>query len=251
MLAEALEACWLRLSKPKIKNIHLFFNNHKSKQGKFVTLNFNFLRNRKTTYLEMKKVKNTAAFIAIILLSMNVISQTEIEEELSLESGTIENQFDYMIEKSNKYQDYKVIKKTWLYTLKSSVSDSLNQVHNKLSVTEQTVTAQNDEIESLESRLKEINNSLSAVEVEKNSIDFFGNKIDKPTYKGIMWSIIGGLLACLLFFIFKFFRSNVITRETKKVLSETQDNFEAYKKRSLEREQKIKRELQDQLNKHS
>ncbi len=198
----------------------------------------------------MQNVKKFTTFIVILLFTANVFSQDE-NIELSLDSGTIENQFDYVIEKSNKYQDYKVIKKTWLYTLKSNVSDSLKQVHNKLTITEQTVNKQNDQIASLNSGLKEINNNLKAVEEEKNSIDFFGNKIDKPTYKGIMWSIIGGLLACLLFFIFKFFRSNVTTRETKKLLLQTQDNFEAYKKRSLEREQKIKRELQDELNKHS
>ena len=41
---------------------------------------------------------------------------TEDEEKPSLNTGTIEQQFDFMVDKSSNYEDYKVIKKSWVYT---------------------------------------------------------------------------------------------------------------------------------------
>ena len=78
----------------------------------------------------------------------------------------------------------------------------------------------------------------------------FGMQMSKANYNVLMWSIIGGLFALLLFFIFKFKNSNSITRNTKKSLSEIEEEFEQHRKIALEREQKVRRQLQDEINKH-
>lgn len=192
--------------------------------------------------------KTTTLLLALLLFSGSIIAQAEAEK-LSLDSGTIENQFDYVINESNPYQDYKVIKLVWMKKLKSHVADSLNNVRKELKETQGVVSAQNAEIENLQADLKKINDSLQEVENEKESIGFLGKATNKQTYKIIMGLIIASLLSCLLFFIFKFFRSNMVTTETNKALADTQASFEEFKKRSLIKEQKLKRELQDELNK--
>ena len=73
--------------------------------------------------------------------------------------------------------------------------------------------------------------------------------MSKAGYNVLMWSIIAGLLILLLFFIFKFKNSNAITRQAKFALAETEEEFEEHRKRALEREQKVMRRLQDELNK--
>ncbi|GAL80099.1 hypothetical protein JCM19274_3669 [Algibacter lectus] len=77
----------------------------------------------------------------------------------------------------------------------------------------------------------------------------FGLQMSKSSYNVLMWSIIGGLLAFLLFFIYKFNNSNAITRAAKKSLAETEEEFEEHRKTALEREQKVRRQLQDEINK--
>lgn len=64
-----------------------------------------------------------------------------------------------------------------------------------------------------------------------------------------MWSIIGGLFVLLLFFIYKFKNSNAVTKQAKKSLEETEEEFEEHRKIALEREQKVRRQLQDEINK--
>ena len=84
---------------------------------------------------------------------------------------------------------------------------------------------------------------------EKDSISFFGAALTKGSYNTIIWGIIGVLLALLGFFIFKFKNSNTITLQAQKALSETEAEFEDHRRRALEREQKVMRKLQDEINK--
>ena len=73
--------------------------------------------------------------------------------------------------------------------------------------------------------------------------------MSKPTYKLIVWSFVGVLIVLLSFFIFKFKNSNVLTLEAKKALAEMEEEFENHRRRALEREQKVMRKLQDEINK--
>jgi hypothetical protein len=80
-------------------------------------------------------------------------------------------------------------------------------------------------------------------------MSLFGMLMSKSGYNILMWSIIGGLLAFLLFFIYKYKNSNAITRDANKSLAEIEEEFEEHRKIALEREQKVRRQLQDELNK--
>jgi len=188
--------------------------------------------------------------LLVFLLSVNLFfAQNQTKQKLSLNSGTIDNQFEYVITKSNRYQDYKVVKKTWLYALKAHTLDSLKAIHKQLDETKLIVDNQNEEIQELKTNLDNTKSTLTQTNKEKDSMSLFGMLISKPGYNALMWSIIGGLFALLLFFIFKFKNSNAITRQAKLSLSETEEEFEEHRKRALEREQKVMRRLQDEINK--
>jgi len=127
--------------------------------------------------------------------------------------------------------------------------DSLKAVHQQLSNTKQIVANQSKEIDVLKTNLAETESTLTTTNLEKDSMSLFGIQMSKTGYNVLLWSIIGGLLAFLLFFIFKFKNSNTITRNAKRLLAETEEEFEEHRKRALEREQKVMRRLQDELNK--
>lgn len=199
------------------------------------------------------KFLTKVSVILLVTLSFQTIkaqTETETEEKLSLNSGTIDNQFEYLIQKSGKYQDYKVVKRTWLFTLKAHVTDTLKAVHKDLSDTQAVVKKQADEIASLKSNLENTKSTLNATNDEKDNISLFGVQTSKASYKVLMWSIIGGLFALLLLFIYKFKGSNSSTREAKHKLEEVETEFEEHRRTALEREQKVRRQLQDELNKH-
>ena len=200
----------------------------------------------------MKFLTKLTVILLVTLNSPSIFAQTDDDEEekLSLNEGTIDNQFEFVIRRSNSWQEYKTVKKTWLYTLKAHTLDSLKAVHKNLTDTQAVVTKQADEIESLKSNLSNTESTLNATNDEKDNISLFGIQTDKASYKVLMWAIIGGLLALLLFFIYKFKGSNSATREAKFKLTEVETEFEEHRRNALEREQKVRRQLQDELNKH-
>ena len=200
----------------------------------------------------MKVLKLIFISFFFLLISFSAISQTDQKDEPkpSLNSGTIENQFNYLYKKSGSYQEYKVVKKVQFHKIKANVLDSLKLLKNELSETKNLVDIQNSEINNLKTDLKTTNDNLTNVTKEKDSIKFLGIPLTKSAYNGLLWSLIIGLILLLVLFIFKFKNSNTITKQANLSLVETEEEFDTFRARSLEREQKIRRELQDEINKH-
>ena len=201
--------------------------------------------------LEMKLFRSFVAVTLILFISPTLFAQTETDDEPkpSLDGGTLESQFDYLYRRSSSYQEYKVVKKTNYQKIKANVLDSMQVLKKDLSDTKKLVEVQANEIKSLKEDLQTTNDNLTAVTKEKDNIKFLGMPMTKSSYNSLLWTIIFSLVALLLFFIFRFRSSNAITTQAQGLLADTEKEFEAYKAKALEREQKVRRELQDELNK--
>ena len=193
--------------------------------------------------------------ISLFCTTINAQTEnTEEEDKLSLNSGTIDNQFEYILRKSGNFkgtngQPYEAVKRSMFITLRAHTKDSLKTVHKNLTETQAIVNSQAKEISTLKISLSNTQDTLNQTNVEKDSMSLFGIQMSKSGYNVLMWSIIGALLALLLLFIYKFKNSNTITKDANKALTEIEEEFEEHRKIALEREQKVRRQLQDELNK--
>lgn len=197
----------------------------------------------------------------LLLLSFFVVTcltaysqETDEDDTLSLDSGTIDSQFEYVFRKSGNFkgtngQRYEAVKQVWLLQLKANVLDSLRTTYEEVDNLEATVANQAKEIGDLKSKLGDTQSTLNQTNEEKNNMSLLGMQTSKANYNVIMWSIIAILTAFLLFFIYKFKSSNAITKQAKKSLAETEEEFEEHRRIALEREQKVRRQLQDEINK--
>ena len=201
----------------------------------------------------MKIRKYLLACLFFLMATSLIYSQEEQDNtpKPSLDNGTIESQFDYLYRKSSSYQEYKVVKQTFYYKIKNNVLDSLKVLKNELASTKQLVETQNIEVNELKGALKTTNDNLTTVTMEKDNIKLLGIPLTKSSYNTILWSIITGLVLFLLFFIYRFKNSNSVTKQANKSLAEIEEEFFAFKTIALEREQKVRRELQDEINKKS
>lgn len=201
----------------------------------------------------MHSIKTLTVVLFSLLLFSNVKAQETPndtdEDKLSLTEGTIENQFEYVIQKSFNYQDYKNVKKSWLYDLKAHTLDSLKAIQNELTNTQKSVDSLVQEIASLKTNLSDTKSNLETTNEEKDNMALFGIPISKSNYSIIMWSIIGILFVLVLLFIYKYRNSNSVTKQSQKTLSDTELEFEEHRRNALEREQIVRRQLQDELNK--
>jgi len=195
-------------------------------------------------------------FIVMALLSFNLhfAQETEEDDNLSLDQGPISSQFEYVSKKSGNYRAdgvrYEVVKELNLEKLRQNVLDSINAINKKVNELNGTITGHVETIGSLNKKLEETTNKLVEVTEEKDSMSFLGIMVSKGTYNFILWTIIVALLLFLLFFIYKFRNSNILTQEAKSTLAEVETEYEDHRRRALEREQKISRQLQDEINKH-
>ncbi|SDQ68679.1 tRNA (guanine-N1)-methyltransferase [Flagellimonas zhangzhouensis] len=191
-------------------------------------------------------------FTLFLLTQMGAVFAQEEESEPADKS--LKGQFEELERKSTNYRSgngvaYEVMKLSSINELKANIFDTINTANKNIKDLSNTITANEAEIEDLNSKLQETTNKLNSVTEEKDSISFFGALISKGTYNFILWSIIFGLLILLLFFIYRFRNSNFLTQQAKSALSDLEEEYENHRRRALEREQKISRQLQDELNK--
>ncbi|PHS06361.1 MAG: tRNA (guanine-N1)-methyltransferase [Kordia sp.] len=189
-------------------------------------------------------------FLLALILSVSTISAQETEKELSLTNSTVTEKFNYIITKSNNFQEFKVVKRAWLHTIKKQVLDSVNKQKEAIKALAVIIEDQKSNTKKLESKIEALNNEITLVNTGKDNISFVGSDMKKDAFKNLFWSIISVLSILLLFFIYKFKNSNTITQEAKVQLSDIEKEYENHKKTALEREQKVMRKLQDELNRN-
>lgn len=183
--------------------------------------------------------------ILFICISFNSLSQ-ETEEK---EPNTIEGQFDRIYRISTSYQTYKVIGKDKFILLKKNVLDSIKDAKLLISEKENLLINERKNVTEIKAELTKTKLDLEEALQKENSISIFGAQLDKVTYNLILWFIIIALALGFVFFIFKFSKSNILTKKAQNNLLDVEENFEDHRKKSLEREQKLRRQLQDEINK--
>ncbi len=202
----------------------------------------------------MKRLITLIIILSVFAIESIAAQETASEPELSLDKGSITSQFDFIYKKSGNYRadgkKYEVVRTISLDKLRQNVLDSLKGFNQEIIGLNTTIAGHEASITTLNGKLEETTNTLTGVTEEKDSMSFLGILVSKATYNTILWSVIFGLLGLMLFFMYKFRRSNILTQEAKSSLSEVEEEYEDHRRRALEREQKISRQLQDEINKY-
>ena len=185
---------------------------------------------------------------------LTMVDAQDQQNQNPTEDISIQGQFETLIRKSTNYRQngkrYEVVRLIELNALQKNVLDSLNTGNSTISSLKSTIAENETAIGSLNAKLDETTSNLERITEEKDSMPFFGSLVSKSTYKLIAWSIIIGLLILLAFFVFKFRNSNMLTQQAKTALADLEEEYEQHRRRALEREQKISRELHDERNKN-
>lgn len=188
--------------------------------------------------------RRIALAIFLLLFGINpLLAQQENAENL-------EQQFDGMLKESNRYQDYKVVKIVKLNQFHQNIQDSLDQFRAASKADNSLLASQQHTIDSLNSSNSKLQTDLSESQAKEEGISFFGALMQKGTYKTMMWAVVGILLLALIAIFMGFRNRAAVTRALSMRLSEIESEFEEHRQRALEREQQIRRKLQDEINKN-
>lgn len=186
---------------------------------------------------------NKILFSSLLLLYINVtVAQVSTET-------TIDEKFQELITNSNNFKGYKVVDTDQLTTLQKLTSNRIAELKEEIASSKQATDAQEAQMAQLRSDLESMEAQLNTVTSEKDNISFLGMSLSKAGYNTTMWSIIGVLVLALALFVVRFKRSHIHTTEARKNLNELEKEFDAYRVKALEKEQRLGRLLQDEKNK--
>ena len=189
-------------------------------------------------------MKSKLLIIAFLCVSATIYSQDTLQNKNSLE-----NKFDNIYKTSSNYEVYKVIQKEQFLALKATVLDSVNFMKEVILTKETLLRREKETNKELTIRINEVKETLKTITEKQNSISLFGAMISKGLYNFIILGIIVLLTGTLLFFAYKFKNADVVTQEAINNLTEVEQEFDKYRKKTLLNEQKLRRQIQDEINK--
>ncbi|HZL10634.1 MAG TPA: hypothetical protein VFC65_11610 [Prolixibacteraceae bacterium] len=159
------------------------------------------------------------------------------------DSTGIRGQFEYLYNKSNTYQQYKVIPITAYNTLKQNATDSIGMYKKEATDHLQEINSLKTELQTSNAEITQLKEELSATKDTKDSIKLLGMGVSKSAYRLIMWGAIFCLafISTILFLMYK--RGHQVVKEARTRLIEVQDDLEKLRKSGILREQKLGHEL--------
>ena len=188
--------------------------------------------------------------ILFLLLSVTVTAQIKTKDQLlDALPPTIENQFLKIFKKGNSWHEFKMVKKTDFISFQKNILDSISTIKKDIVTKNNIIDTQKKENATLQDSIHLLKKDLTVALDKEDNISLLGSTVSKSAYNTILFSLILALLTGLLFFIYKFKNSSIVTNNAKKSLQEIEDELDTYRKKSIEKEQKLRRQLQDEINK--
>ena len=179
-----------------------------------------------------------------VLGAMLLVYTGKAQEDTTSENDLV-SQIKEIKQSSNNYQDYKVIKAYKVDEFITSLSDSLKEKQARFTTLESEIRNLKSTLQQQQSDLDSSRAALREVTAEKNEMRFIGIPMEKGNYRLTMWSIIIILVLVSIWLVNRFKQRHVAAKEAKGNYEELEQEFSEYKKRSLEREQKLRREIID------
>ena len=183
-------------------------------------------------------------FTAILFISISFAQKTKDTGETS-----IVGEFDRLYRVSTNYKEYKVINKEKFLDLKQQVLDSSKASQNLLIEKNNLLKAAKLDNKKNQDLLTLTKLTLETALKKENSISLFGIQLSKFIYNLLLWTLILLLLVLVIYLSFKFQKNNFLTKRAEQNLKNVEYEYEQYRKKALEREQKLRRTLQDEINK--
>lgn len=182
--------------------------------------------------------------LAIVLCAFNIAGFAQDN------TNTIDNQFNTLLNESTNWQNSKIVQLDKLQQLQKNVNDSLTKLHLTIVNNKDASQEHKDSVEALTAKLKVTQDSLQTSLTKTTNIEVLGLSSEKSTFLTVIWAIIGVLIILLGVIYYRFKKSFMDIKEVKSKLTETEEELDELRKSSLEREQKIRRQLQDEINKN-
>lgn len=164
------------------------------------------------------------------------------------DDADLNGHFKYLKDRSESYNDYKVIKGTRLNDFWVVVQDSVNALKSEISSSAAHIAEQDNTIAGLESTISEQSTKVAEADHAMTHITFLGIDFTKGTYITINVIVISALIVMLTLGFLQYKHSSTTAKSKIKEYDELQNQYEEFKKNALEKQIKLNRDLQTERN---
>ena len=192
----------------------------------------------------------SVALSACLLLSLISFAQTTpaIPEG---GKGTLAEQYLTMKKNASTYEDYKVVKEYALDAVWKSAADSLKAAKRALQDAMTVIAARESDINTLRSSLKLKEDSMADVEFASTHIKVFGVNFKKGFFLFLAAAIVVSLLVVIAAMTGRVKWTYLAMKEKVEGINVLASEYEDFKRKALEKQMKLSRELQTERNKLS
>lgn len=153
--------------------------------------------------------------------------------------------------KSSNYQDYKVIKETVLDGFWKIIRDSIAAKEASLAARQQNINKLNTELAQTIAALKEKEASMTEVVHDSTHITVLGIDFSKGVFLTTIAVIIIALILFVAFSSWRLKSINHAMHDRVDAFNTLNNEFEEYKRKAMEKQTKLSRELQNERNRLS
>ena len=180
-------------------------------------------------------------FFAIIIFCASGFNgiQAQVSTPEVLDTATLQEQLDYLKQRTNIYNGYRAVRDDIFLKMNKNALDSLEAAKREITQLESSLENTRSDMASLEQTLQQTSKDRDLAIKNKDSLSFFGIQMHKVLYNSIMWLIVLTLAALLIILFLLYRRSFAVTRQTRRDLEETREEFETSRQQSRERYEKL------------
>jgi hypothetical protein len=193
-------------------------------------------------------MKRTAILLIGVLMVIGAAAQTA-SDALKSDNQTLRERYLLMKTKSQNYQDYKVIKENLLDSWWKIVTDSLQAKQAAIRQSKADASKLQAELNQSMETLKAKEGSMQDVVYASTHIKVLGIDFDKGFFAGLVGILILGLGIAIATLVYTLGVSRKNQKEKSDLAAAISAEYEEYKRKAMDKQTKLSRELQNERNK--
>lgn len=190
----------------------------------------------------IKLTPKTILILFVFLVNLGTLKAQEKSKKLT-------NDLSTLIDNSNDFKEYKVVKKATITNFQASLNSYIKQEQSIQMNLENEIKANEEVIKALGKEMKTFKTANEQLMSEKATIGFLGFPVNKSNYSVIMWTLFLVTLAIAVILFLSFKRADKVTKESKATLVSLEEEYQSYRGVCVEREQNLRRQLFDEVKK--
>jgi len=187
--------------------------------------------------------------LSCFIISLATLAQPAAELALEKDSKTLNDRYSLMREKSQTFNDYKVIKEYILDGMWKITNDTIREINSRLTASRDEVIQLQQQLNSALATVEQKEESMADIEFASTHITVLGMDFAKGLFIGIVSFLLLGLLLLLGLVTGRLKMMYLSLKEKIDAQNSISKEFENYKRMALEKQMKLSRELQNERNK--